>query len=250
MITAGDTWTAIVGRFADGGRMVVTVDVRAVEPGLPTVWHDVTGADALTVSFVGHAYDYRRREPFSVGQNVRRLADVVTPAPGWTLPAIAELAELWERWHLSHMRAACAHMDVTALVREPDRYGGSQISSTAPENVCAVTGYRYGSAWLAEPVPAAVLERVAAVMCSRPTRVGFTIRTRFYGPTDTRGSRYVARGGGRSATVSADDALGSADNHAAAAAELARRLGVTITGGGYVESTGGYEWRAVAGGAA
>lgn len=53
----------------------------------------------------------------------------------------------------------------------------------------------------------------------------FTIQSRYFGPTDTKGSRIVARGGGRQATVHYDHALSLGANHQAAAAAVAAKLG-------------------------
>lgn len=51
------------------------------------------------------------------------------------------------------------------------------------------------------------------------------IKTRFSGPTNTAGSRYVASAGGRRVTVSRDYALDDGPNHARAAAAIAVKLG-------------------------
>lgn len=54
-----------------------------------------------------------------------------------------------------------------------------------------------------------------------------TIRSRYYGPTDTVGSRLVARGGGRQATMGYDHALSLEANYEAAALALAHKLGLS-----------------------
>lgn len=51
------------------------------------------------------------------------------------------------------------------------------------------------------------------------------IRTRYYGPTNTRGSRIVAKCEAGSASVGYNHALNLDGNHAAAAAALVRKLG-------------------------
>lgn len=87
------------------------------------------------------------------GGNTRDpLREVTEPSRFWTLGTLAALATLGDRWHLNGMRAGCAHQDVvwedTGLGRRPS------LDRTAP---CPHTGYRYGSAWLVEPLPARVL---------------------------------------------------------------------------------------------
>lgn len=65
-----------------------------------------------------------------------------------------------------------------------------------------------------------------------------TIRTKFHGPTNTRGSRYSASAPcypeGRRVYVTADDSVGSNENHANAARKLCESIGWTgeMVGGG------------------
>ena len=54
------------------------------------------------------------------------------------------------------------------------------------------------------------------------------IRTRYLGPTDTRGSRIQAKCSGGTVTVSYDAALDSEGNHAAACRKLAGKMGWPI----------------------
>jgi hypothetical protein len=51
------------------------------------------------------------------------------------------------------------------------------------------------------------------------------IRTKYLGPTDTRGARIRATGGGRSITRPYDYAANREERHAAVARALARKLG-------------------------
>jgi hypothetical protein len=72
------------------------------------------------------------------------------PVSPWTAGDVRSLHDLWQRWRLNQMRAACAHMDL------PD-----DPSYDARRNiVCPVTGYRYGSAWLYEPIPESVIAEI------------------------------------------------------------------------------------------
>lgn len=67
-------------------------------------------------------------------------------APGWNRKMIDRLYNTWERWHLNDLRAECAHQ----------RARGEKWS-THPSAVCPDCGYRLGSAWLKENVPADVI---------------------------------------------------------------------------------------------
>jgi hypothetical protein len=52
----------------------------------------------------------------------------------------------WQRWHLNDMRAGCTH-------QRDARWNMDQLSQP-----CPVCGYRFGSAWLTEPVPEEIVE--------------------------------------------------------------------------------------------
>lgn len=98
---------------------------------------------------------------------------------------VARIATLWERWHLNDMRAGCVHQRAFGWNRlriDPskptDTYGvhfpGQQSPSwnmltwvrrdEHPRGLlafpCPVCGYRYGSQWLREDVPPAILAEI------------------------------------------------------------------------------------------
>lgn len=76
------------------------------------------------------------------------LMDAVTFKPGWSLYRVSQVDAYGARWHLNGMRAGCAHQTV---VWEDSKYGRQpSLDRTLP---CPETGYRYGTAWLAEPLP-------------------------------------------------------------------------------------------------
>jgi hypothetical protein len=65
--------------------------------------------------------------------------------PGWNNSKVQELLNIWDRWHLNDMRAACEHQ------RER-----GETWEIAPSAVCPDCGYKLGSAWLKEEVPETV----------------------------------------------------------------------------------------------
>lgn len=73
----------------------------------------------------------------------------IKPAPAWDYAKIREFLKLWDQWHLNHMRAGCAHQ------RER---GEREVGKP-----CEVCGYRYGSAWLKEPLPQHVVDFMASL---------------------------------------------------------------------------------------
>lgn len=89
-------------------------------------------------------------------------------SPGWCVGSAARLSEVWNRWHLNDIRAGCEHQ----------RALGWKSYDDHPSEPCPECGYKYGSAWLREEVPADVL----AWLQSLPTV-----------PTEPRQSAYDLR---------------------------------------------------------
>lgn len=102
-----------------------------------------------------------------------------------------EFMTIWGRWHLNHMRAGCEHQRAEGWDQRPidpskpaGSYGrhfeGQQHPSwnllgwvrrdEHPEGLlgfpCPTCGYRYGSAWKHEELPAEVIERLASFPAS------------------------------------------------------------------------------------
>lgn len=171
----------------------------------------------------------------SCGQIVGHIT-ISTYAPGWDKPLLDKFTDIWEKWHLNNMRAACEHQreDPTFNPREElelidfswgDRYYSMRTKAQAGElsaeeytefqavspkvhsttakkfltpeiealitggwikegkhktktagwirveehprgllgKVCSVCGYKYGSAWLYEPLPQEVVDFLAAL---------------------------------------------------------------------------------------
>lgn len=117
----------------------------------------------------------------SCGQNV---ADITSKdfAPAAGIDA-DHLARLWNSWHLNDMKAGCEHqranwhLKATAEPSSLPDWSGNRIDgrpmlswvtqSEHPEGMlskpCEVCGYKYGSAWLHEDVPASVIEWLKAL---------------------------------------------------------------------------------------
>lgn len=157
----------------NGRRGYVVVEVTlSVQAGEHVTTEHGTIVDPMRLSVMASQYaPYDRKDdPSRSGQARESLAEVTEPAPGWTLAEIAELGEIWDRWHLNDMRAACAHMDTTIPTDAhlEERYGRPDEQGWLLANVtCPETGYRYGHAWLTEEIPADVVERVRHLMRSR-----------------------------------------------------------------------------------
>ena len=83
------------------------------------------------------------------------------PAPGFTKDDVVRFCHLWERWHLNDMRAG------TPKQEEAVRQWRKVSKNASYKDTCEMlesinllfdNGYKYGSKWLKEDVPAEVLE--------------------------------------------------------------------------------------------
>lgn len=117
------------------------------------------------------------------GGQIDILEEVKTPA----VPPekLARIDEVWRRWHLNGMRAGCEHQRAEGWDERPidsakplhahgRHFEGQRSASwnmlawvTPTEHPaglltrpCPECGYRYGSAWLHEPLPAEVVAEV------------------------------------------------------------------------------------------
>lgn len=140
---AASRWSGPVGTTADGEPVRVTVELRRDDAG-PVL--SITGST-----------------PHSGGQifeTVRAIAADGTPAAGWTREELEQLADDWQRWHLNNTRAGCEHQRAAGWTYDTHR----DESPDAPPYAglpCPECGYRIGSAWLYEELPAELLERLA-----------------------------------------------------------------------------------------
>lgn len=155
--------THLIGRDADGLRVVVDIDLRLKSgAGNDTVDHAPAPEQYLELGITGAGLASRREDIEWGGQSIDTVAAIERFEPGWDAAARDELVALWRRWHLNGMRAACAHMPAfDDLIRDTEgRYAG-QVSTDL--NVCPESDYRYGHAWLVEPLPADVVAQVEAL---------------------------------------------------------------------------------------
>ena len=129
-----------------------------------TVDHQwVTSVTQFTA--MGMLYSNPGALEISGGQNLDELLDVCArPEAPFTERDVLSLHQIWRRWHLNDMNAACVHMVGDVLVYEEDRYspGGRRISCSL--TVCPETGYTYGKKWLIEPLPGDVEAEVRRLL--------------------------------------------------------------------------------------
>lgn len=147
---------ALVGRTADGTRVYVSMGIErhAAQDSKRTVTHERMPEEYLEFTAQGHTVEQYRREWSSAGQMLDDLLEVVEPAPGLSLDDLKRIHQIWRAWHLNGMKAACAHMPADARERWDRREAV----------VCEESGYSYGSAWLVQPLPVAILEEVRTLV--------------------------------------------------------------------------------------
>ena len=88
--------------------------------------------------------------------------DVFNFTEGWDRETWLDLLDVWERWHMNALRSACEHQRATWLP------GPTTLTETRKLKYhqglpCPECGYRIGSAWLHEDVPAEVLDFLASL---------------------------------------------------------------------------------------
>jgi hypothetical protein len=152
-----------LGKTARGE--LVTVQIRLEDmdrEGLSINHEYVSPLTMQRLSITGTMWQrnhrFRDGDVVSSGQCLDALLDITEPEAPWTLDEIGQLHDLWKRWHLNDMRAGCAHQ--TVIVYEDTQYGRRvDLAATTAANDCPLN-YRYGSAWLYEPLPADVIDTV------------------------------------------------------------------------------------------
>lgn len=145
-----------VGRDDEGHRYFVLVRLGPDELNdlsrFYSVEHDYVSRDEPVLSMTYEQID-KRGGVQGCGAGVADLHKYVTKPASAQLLRMGQIAE---RWHLNGMRAGCAHQKVAY---ETDRYG-RRIPSLRLTLPCPVTGYKYGTAWLVEPLPREVVEEI------------------------------------------------------------------------------------------
>jgi hypothetical protein len=134
-------------------RLLVTVSVRMERltrrDSYETIDHDKVTRPldfAITLS----VWMPSRNDIVVSGRDVGMLSDLVTYSRGFNGGSVKQLAELIP-YHLNATRGACAH----------------QIPDQGFDNPnCPATGYRYGSAWLVEPLPKGFLAHVKSLFAN------------------------------------------------------------------------------------
>ena len=112
----------------------------------------ITGVEGPTRS--GNCYG-------SCGQIVMHEWEIVKYAPGWSRELEQEFRAVWDRWHLNDRRAGTLAQE-KHLMTIKDEFPGYEWAKVKLKDAGLDpdpdTGYRYGSAWLKEPLPQSVID--------------------------------------------------------------------------------------------
>jgi hypothetical protein len=150
---------AYVGRVRLAPRrfdyMFVTIRLYGRDSGT-TIHHQPIGEHvSLAISATVWANRSKRGDCHTAGQCVEELLRV-EPDGRLDGSEIRDLVKVWREWHLNDMRAGCAHQDVADIPP-------AERLDRVPPCSESVPRYRYGSAWLVEPLPAEVERFVRAI---------------------------------------------------------------------------------------
>lgn len=130
--------------------LFVDISVRHRENGTTIDHQPIAAYDSLSICGTVWLTRVRRGDCISAGRVLEdwRGSELLESPIN-----VSKLRAVWRRWHLNDMRPNCAHQS----------YVGPRPEDLPSIPKCPETGYRYGHAWLVEPLPDDVLSWVRAV---------------------------------------------------------------------------------------
>lgn len=107
---------------------------------------------------VGKCNGYRGQ----VSGELRRLIDAEPSTLKFSVKDVKKLCDIWDRWHLNHMRAGTKKQE-DAIRKWRKTHSGDYTYNNACKYLSEIgllvdDGYKYGTSWLTEEVPRDVLE--------------------------------------------------------------------------------------------
>lgn len=120
---------------------------------------DRDGEGKVELSIVGWFWNNKHTKKVIYGQICDTLKDCIQHGKyrqlNYPWETIAKLLEVWDRWHLNSLRAGCEHQR---------RLGWDSLPHEETiGKACPVCGYKYGSAWLHEPLPEDVIDFIKSL---------------------------------------------------------------------------------------
>jgi len=142
------------------------------------------GVHGPAVSVCGAIWDVRHHDHVSGGQNLDQLNEYLSGDP-----TFARLYAIWQRWHLNDLKAGCEHQRAlgwdTLKIDDskPSNTYGKHCGEDGPTSwnlagwvrpsshergkmavACPECGYKYGTEWKTEPLPADVLAEINSLL--------------------------------------------------------------------------------------
>ena len=142
-----------IGRNRAGEKYYLSIELRervngvSVEHKKLENYQELAFTGDLISKYGSLSYE---RGLISCGQNYEYLLEITEPAKGFNRADIRRLYELWRAYHLNDMQSHCAHQDKAI-----------KWDSVEP---CPLTGYRAGSAWLVQELPAGVIGEIESII--------------------------------------------------------------------------------------
>jgi len=171
----------VSGYYQRSTLLTADIELRREDRERQTTEHEtIPGAVCFTVSW--NVWQLNRRDIIAGGQHDPGEDTFTRWAPGMDQDRLNKLRALWKRWHLNTMRAGCAH--TSEVIYKQGKYGREvdyngtpacpvelpviDLETGQPATNCDGTPrtyhYRYGSAWLTEPLPADFLDQLRAAL--------------------------------------------------------------------------------------
>lgn len=136
---------------SDGDRVLGEIEVTL----------ETTTSGHLRLSMVGLLWEPGHKPDAWGGQCHREIAAL------WAdMPLVVRMTEVWARWHLNDMRAGTPKQEAAIT----EHYGRPRVGyefGQACQHLRRLglyedDGYKYGSAWLYEPLPQEIVDEVCA----------------------------------------------------------------------------------------
>lgn len=98
----------------------------------------------IEFSAIGKIFHTASKCAYTCGQCIDEIAKYIKNAK------IKRICEVWEKWHLNGFHAGCEHQRHLEKDKPFDHIG----------EVCPVCGYKFGTEWKVEEIPAEIIEEI------------------------------------------------------------------------------------------
>jgi hypothetical protein len=149
-------------------RVEIEVNLRPLQRVAPELTIDLepAAADARELSICALIYRNDRDDCETAGQCRETVLSVLAHHPA--IADVTRLCALWERWHLNGMqagtRAQREALEDMAPAVYPQSHYDKACAHLETKGLLFDRGYRYGNAWLSEPLPSDVVQEVESIV--------------------------------------------------------------------------------------